>query len=120
MNTEQSKFKAFPKSLLPLVPSSYRTVNSFEDQNCSNEIFKGSVRSIKKTKKQIIDWSILQVYSSADEAVDKVYEMVNNILDKNLPLYKYKNHTHQYPQWYTSEIIRLIKLKANRMKFRKD
>lgn len=66
----------------------------------------------------LIDWDILNNFSDENAAVRTFYELLFSVFDKHIPLFS--NYSHRYPSWYTSEIIRNIKLKAKfRDKYKK-
>lgn len=63
----------------------------------------------------IIDWTFLDNFQEVNSACEKFYEKLYSILDMHVPIYK--NTKKKFPSWYTTEIIKNIKL---RDKYRKQ
>lgn len=64
------------------------------------------------------NWDPIVEYNDANTSVENLYQVLNTIFDKYIPLYK--NYSHKYPAWFDREIITMVKLKAkHRMKFKK-
>nr|CAI5838963.1 unnamed protein product [Callosobruchus analis] len=54
-----------------------------------------------------VDWSFLLEFTEVDTYVDSFYAKLHNIFSDHIP--KIKPHSHVYPKWYTSAIIKNIK-----------
>lgn len=64
------------------------------------------------------DWSYLLTISDVNAAVQMFNKRLFDLIDAYVPLYK--QYSHRYPKWYTSEIIKNIKTKAKlHKKFKK-
>lgn len=61
-----------------------------------------------------IDWTFLTEFEDVNSAVDEFYERLYLMFDSHVPLYK--SHKRQFPNWYTSAIIKNIKRKARLLK----
>nr|CAI5859616.1 unnamed protein product [Callosobruchus analis] len=61
-----------------------------------------------------VDWSFLLEFTEVDACVDSFYAKLHKIFSDHIP--KTKHHSHVYPKWYTSDIIKSIKAKANMLK----
>lgn len=62
----------------------------------------------------VIDWSFLETFTDVNVACSEFYKMLYSILDLYVPYYK--NKRCNYPSWYTSDIIRNLKLKYTYLK----
>lgn len=78
---------------------------SYKAYNFKKADYSGIYRTIFNT-----DWSFLDDVTCVDRAVSQVYELLYDVLDTHVPLYK--SHKKRYPPWYNAEIIKNIKLKA--------
>lgn len=56
-----------------------------------------------------IDWKSETTNLSAEEAVDRFYVIINNIIDKFIPVLARRNE--KFPVWFTPELIRLARKK---------
>ncbi|CAK1549470.1 unnamed protein product [Leptosia nina] len=61
----------------------------------------------------LVDWGDVYNMRNPEHALAALYDILNNILDKHVPRKSNaKNHKCSYPEWYTSDIINDIRLKA--------
>lgn len=65
------------------------------------------------------DWTFLTYFEEINSAVDEFYKQLYQLFDTHIPLYK--TYKRQFPNWYTSDIIKNIKRKAKLLKkYRKN
>lgn len=65
-----------------------------------------------------IDWTDVLVQTDTNLAVDTFYDALSETINRFVPLKKQSNSVarYSYPSWYTSELIRYIKLKYFNLK----
>ncbi|CAG9090694.1 unnamed protein product [Plutella xylostella] len=95
-----------PARPAPLAPS--------RDSFCKSwNFYKADFRSLYSAIANI-DWSDLYLIRDANEAVDVLYSRLNKEIDKFVPkkgFGAYKNK-YIYPDWYTADLIKDIKMKG--------
>ena len=58
---------------------------------------------------QVTDWSYLESFTDINDACEHFYNIINNIFNTCVPVYKQNNRT--YPPWFNLEIINNIRKK---------
>lgn len=58
------------------------------------------------------DWSVLESLDNVDVALDRFYEVLQNIFEACVPKYSTTSKRSTYPPWFTNDIISVLKLKV--------
>lgn len=73
-------------------------------------IFKKADYSLINVELNKIDWEEILNLGTVDDAVDKFYEILKNIIKQNVPLVEI-THTNSFPVWYSRALVSIIKEK---------